>query len=158
MARGVELQLNPETGEFEAVLDSEQESKIQSQLSEDENSNLILPHSEDSKIPAQTFNPYTAEFEWADENMQKLHNLRRKIRSKDADKLKVKENTMKYGLEEIGLSASDLGKTGDSRTGVKSEKDERVGASQLEDYKSTVSDEQWVKLAKWKETKKNNLL
>ncbi len=158
MERGVSLQLNPETGEFEAVPDTGQESKVLSQLSKDENSNLILPHSEDSKIPAQIFNPYTGEFEWADKNMQKLSALRRKIRHENFDKLESKESTMKHGLEEIGLSASDLGKTGDSRTGAKSEKDERVGASQLEDYKSTVSEEQWAKLAKWKEAKKNKSL
>lgn len=155
MARGVELQLNPETGEFEAVPTLNQETEVSAVITKDENGNLVLPQSEESKKPAQTFNPYTAEFEWADENMQKLHNLRRKIRSKDADKLKVKENTMKYGLEEIGLSASDLGKTGDSRTATKSQKDETVGASQLEDYKSLVSAEQWEKLKQWKKSKKS---
>lgn len=155
MARGVELQLNPETGEFEAVPTLNQETEVSAVITKDENGNLVLPQSEESKKPAQVFNPVTGEFEYADKNLQRLTQLRRRIKDTNRDKLKDKESTMKYGLEDIGLSAKDLGKTGDSRTATKSQKDETVGASQLEDYKSLVSAEQWEKLKQWKKSQKS---
>lgn len=51
-----------------------------------------------------------------------------------ADRQKLLEN----GLEEIGLSKDDLGKTGDPRSGEVSDKHKKTAESQTEDAKWSI--------------------
>ncbi len=95
------------------------------------NSNSITK----DKTPEKTFNPETGMFEYADRNMQKLHEARQKLRRENPDYLEVKQKEMSNGLEEIGLSRKDLGKTGNSLTGEVTERHKEVANSQTEDAK-----------------------
>lgn len=87
------------------------------------------------KAPEMTFNPEMGVFEYADKNMQKLHEVRQKLRSENPDYLALKQKEMSRGLEEIGLSREDLGKTGNSLTGEVTERHKKVTNSQIEDAK-----------------------
>ena len=88
-----------------------------------------------SKKPQMKFNPETLVFEYADETMQKIHNLRQKIQAKERDPLESKQKELAQGLNDIGFSTEDMGKTGDSRTGQVTEKHRAIAASQIEDAK-----------------------
>lgn len=162
-----EIELPPESEDI-LLPDSQQESQAPALLDVDENGNIILPHDKDSKEPAKVFNPRVGEFEWADKAMNQLHKLRKKLKGTNQDKLKLKEKIMKRGLDEVGMehkdstgkptiSAQDLGKTGDSLTGTKSKKAELIADSQLEDYKSTVTEQQWKKLEEWQKSRKKQV-
>lgn len=65
----------------------------------------------------------------------KIRDLRAKLRSSNKDPLEVKQEEMSRGLEEIGLSRKDLGKTGNSLTGEVTERHKEVANSQTEDAK-----------------------
>lgn len=94
----------------------------------------INPHK-----PEMQFNKKRSIFEYKNPALRKIAELRSRLKATGSDPLKGKEDRLKLGLEEIGLSADDLGKTGDSRTGEVSEKHKRVASSQIADYKDTSS-------------------
>ena len=61
--------------------------------------------------------------------------LRKRIKDSNIDLLEFKSKSLSSGLEEIGLSKDDLGKTGNSRTGEITEKNRKIAANQTEDAK-----------------------
>ena len=87
------------------------------------------------KAPEWRYNEKTGEFEYADESMRKLHYLRGKLRH--CDPLENKQNYIKQGLEDVGLSGN-MGKTGDSKTGEITEKHKKTSDSQIEDAKEVM--------------------
>lgn len=93
---------------------------------------------ENDKAPKMTFNPEEGVFSYADEHMRKLYEVRQKLHNTNRDPLAVKQEEMARGLEEIGLSRKDLGKTGNSRTGEVSEKHKKTAQSQIEDAKDII--------------------
>lgn len=109
--------LNPETGEFEKAAGTEETVQ------------------ETSKEPGKKFNFETGKFEYADSMLQKIAELRRRLKAENTDPLAAKQSELIIGLEDIGLSKEDLGKTGDSRTGEVSDKHRKVAESQAEDAK-----------------------
>lgn len=90
---------------------------------------------DDNKKPELDFNPETGLIEYADKNLQKIAELRKRKKDSHIDPLEFKAKSLSSGLEEIGLSKDDLGKTGDSRTGEITEKNRKIAASQTEDAK-----------------------
>lgn len=64
--------------------------------------------------------------------------MRQRLKNENIDYLAAKQGAISNGLEEIGLSKEDMGKTGDSSTGEITEKDKRVAKSQIEDAKYTM--------------------
>lgn len=90
------------------------------------------------KTPEKTYNPETGLFEYADRIMQKLHDVRKKLHNRNIDPLAAKQEEMSRGLEEIGLSRKDMGKTGDSSTGEITEKHKKIANSQTEDAKAVM--------------------
>lgn len=93
---------------------------------------------ESSKKPQMKFNHETLEFEYADENIQKIHDLRRRIQAQEHDPLEMKQIELAQGLRDIGFSEKDMGKTGDSRTGQVTERHRAIAASQIEDAKQVM--------------------
>ena len=91
--------------------------------------------SDNNKRPELDFNPETGLIEYADKNLQKITELRKRIQNSNTDPLEIKAKSLSSGLEEIGLSKDDLGKTGDSRTGEITEKNRKIAKSQTEDAK-----------------------
>ncbi len=84
------------------------------------------------------FNPVTGSFEYADKNLQKIHELRQRLHDKNRDPLEAKQSEMRQGLEDIGFSKENIGKTGDSRTGDVTEKHKAIADSQIEDAKAVM--------------------
>ena len=87
------------------------------------------------KAPERRYNEKTGEFEYADESVRKLQELRSKLRY--GDPLENKQNCIRQGLEEVGLSGN-MGKTGDSKTGEITEKHKKTSDSQIEDAKEVM--------------------
>ena len=115
--RGVTLELNPETGELEAVPVTEESNEEKKGFGAKDD---ILLSRENDKEPQKKFSFETGESYYADEKLQKIAEL------------------LENGLEEIGLSKDDLGKTGDSRSGEVSDKHKKVAESQTEDAKWSI--------------------
>lgn len=125
--RGVSLEIDPETGKFVAVADY-------SQQRETSKKEYIL-HSDNKNAPAKKINLELGEEEYVDANLQKIRELRKRLKEESRDPLAAKQELLQRGLEEVGLSKNDLGKTGDSRTGEISDKHKKVANSQSEDAK-----------------------
>ena len=87
------------------------------------------------KAPAMSYNPKTFTFEEVDAKIKELKEKRARLRGLN-DPLANKETELKRGLEEIGLSAKDMGKTADSSTGKVSDKQRKIAESQIEDAKA----------------------
>ncbi len=132
--RGVTLELNPETGEPEAVLVTEESNEEKGFRAKDD----IQLCRENDKLPQRKFNPVTYEFYYADERLQKIAELRKRLHTENNDPLAARQRLLENGLEEIGLSKDDLGKTGDSRCGEVSDKHKKVAESQTEDAKWSI--------------------
>ena len=92
----------------------------------------------DKKTPELDFNPETGLIEYADKNLQKIAELRKRMNDSHIDPLEFKAKSLSSGIEEIGLSKDDLGKTGNSRTGEITEKNRKIAASQTEDAKEAM--------------------
>lgn len=90
---------------------------------------------DDNKKPELDFNPETGLIEYTDKNLQKIAELRKRIKNNNIDPLELKAKSLSSGLEEIGLSRDDLGKTGNSITGEITEKNREIAKSQTEDAK-----------------------
>ncbi len=133
--RGVTLELNPETGELEAVPVTEKsnEEKKGFGIKDD-----ILLSRENDKEPQKKFSFETGESYYADEKLQKIAELRKRLHTENNDSLAAHQRLLENGLEEIGLSKDDLGKTGDSRSGEVSDKHKKVAESQTEDAKWSI--------------------
>lgn len=104
-------------------------------LNETNNSENEFSNIKDDKKPKLDFNPETGLIEYADKNLQKIAELRKRIKNSNIDLLELKAKSLSSGLEEIGLSQDNLGKTGDSRTGEITEKNRKIAKSQMEDAK-----------------------
>ena len=91
--------------------------------------------SDNNKRPELDFNPETGLIEYADKNLQKIAELRKRIKDSNIDLLEFKSKSLSSGLEEIGLSKDNLGKTGNSITGEITEKNKEIAKSQTEDAK-----------------------
>lgn len=111
---------NPETGEFEKAVGTEETAQ------------------EIRKEPGKKFNFETGKFEYADPMLQKIAELRRRLKAENTDPLAAKQSELIIGLEDIGLSKEDLGKTGDSRSGEVSDKHKKAAESQTEDAKWSI--------------------
>ena len=131
--RGVSLEVDPETGELIAVAD---ENAIDHKFF-NQKDDFIL-HSENNKKPVEKFDFDTGEAVYIDKNLQKIKELRQRLKNENIDYLAAKQGAISNGLEEIGLSKEDMGKTGDSQTGEISEKHETIAQSQIEDAKYTI--------------------
>lgn len=90
------------------------------------------------KAPAVNYNPVTGAFDVADAKIKELKEKRARLRGLN-DPLANKETELKRGLEQIGLSAKDMGKTADSSTGKVSDKQRKIAESQIEDAKILMS-------------------
>lgn len=90
------------------------------------------------KSPRKKFNAEKCTFEYADENLQKLHDLRDKLRFSNRDPLADRQREIEHGLEEIRFKKSDMGKTGDSRTGEVTDRHKKIADSQVEDAKADI--------------------
>ena len=124
------------------------DSETNQEVVEEKKSKKMSPREE--YYSKMTFNPETATFDIADENIKKIRELRSRLKENNRDPLADKEHEMKLGLNEMefseedkkqGLnnlefSEKDMGKTGDSRTGEVSEKHKKIARSQVEDAKS----------------------
>ena len=132
--RGVTLELNPETGELEAVPVTEESNEEKGFGAK----NDILLSRENDKQPQKKFNFETGESYYADERLQKIAELRKRLHTENNDPLAARQRLLENGLEEIGLSKDDLGKTGDSRSGEVSDKHKKVAESQTEDAKWSI--------------------
>lgn len=132
--RGVTLELNPETGELEAVPVTEESNEEKGFGAK----NDILLSRENDKQPQKKFNFETGESYYADERLQKIAELRKRLYTENNDPLAARQRLLENGLEEIGLSKDDLGKTGDSRSGEVSDKHKKVAESQTEDAKWSI--------------------
>ena len=128
---GVSLLYNPLTDEFEAVADDSADKK-EKNVPQPE---IFFPHEESGRRPLKKFNFETGEFSYADDNLQKIHEARKQQRSTNRDRLTDKQRLMEQGLEEIGLTKKDLGKTADPKTGQISDIHRQTAASQIEDAK-----------------------
>lgn len=132
--RGVTLELNPETGELEAVPVTEESNEEKGFGAK----NDILLSRENDKQPQKKFNFETGESYYADERLQKISELRKRLYTENNDPLAARQRLLENGLEEIALSKDDLGKTGDSRSGEVSDKHKKVAESQTEDAKWSI--------------------
>lgn len=126
--RGVSLEVDPETGELVAIAD-ENVGEILSQRRA-ERFEITREH---EKQPRKYVDLSLGEEQYVDDSLQKIKELRAKLKSENNDPLEVKQIMMQRGLEEIGLSKEDLGKTGDSRSGEVTDKHKKIAASQVED-------------------------
>ena len=90
------------------------------------------------KSPQQQFNAEKGTLEYADENLQKLQELRKKMHFSNRDPLADRQREIELGLEEIGFKKSDMGKTGDSRTGEVTDRHKKIADSQVEDAKEDI--------------------
>lgn len=133
--RGVTLELNPETGELEAVPVTEESNEEKKRFGA---KNDILLSRENDKEPQKKFSFETGESYYADERLQKIAELRKRLHTENNDPLAARQRLLENGLEEIGLSKDDLGKTGDSRSGEVSDKHKKVAESQTEDAKWSI--------------------
>lgn len=75
------------------------------------------------------------EEQYVDKNLQKIKELRQRLKNENIDYLAARQGTISNGLEEIGLSKEDMGKTGESSTGKITEKHKTIAKSQIEDAK-----------------------
>ena len=132
-SRGVSLEVDSETGELIAVADENATDHKFSNQKDD-----FILHSENNKKPVEKFDFNTGEAVYVDKNLQKIKELRQRLKNENIDYLAAKQGAISNGLEEIGLSKEDMGKTGDSSTGEITEKDKRVAKSQIEDAKYTM--------------------
>ncbi len=157
--RGVILEEDPETGELRAVADSNTaavedneekfdkygrlkntnyvEGESEKQQSESKTKEYIL-HSENEHSPSKKVNLELGEEQYVDDNLQKIKELRERLKDEHRDYLEDKQNFIANGLEEIGLSKEDMGKTGNSQTGRISEKQKTIAKSQMEDAKDAM--------------------
>lgn len=119
---------NIKSGEF---LTDEQLKELLGQELEPEKSPVV------GRQPAESFNPVTMKFEAVDEKIRELREKRNKLKEQN-DPLEGKQAEMKRGLEEIGLSDRQMGKTGNSVTGEISEKHRQTAESQIEDAKQVM--------------------
>ena len=78
------------------------------------------------------------EEQYVDNNLQKIKELRKRLKDEHRDYLEDKQNFIANGLEEIGLSKENMGKTGNSQTGKISEKQKTIAKSQMEDAKDAM--------------------
>ena len=90
------------------------------------------------KSPRKKFNAEKGTLEYADENLQKLQELRKKMHFSNRDPLTNRQREIELGLEEIGFEKSDMGKTGDSRTGEVTDRHKKIADSQVEDAKADI--------------------
>lgn len=107
--RGVTLELNPETGELEAVPVTEESNEEKKGFGAKDD---ILLSRENDKEPQKKFSFETGESYYADEKLQKIAELRKRLHTENNDPLAARQKLLENGLEEIGLSKDDLGKTG----------------------------------------------
>ena len=133
-ARGVSLELDPETGELVGVADSNQKDVENEKKQQIIKSKEYILHSENKHMPEKV-NLELGEEQYVDDNLQKIRELRKKQKNENVDYLAGKQNFISRGLEEIDLSKNDMGKTGNSLTGTVSDKDKEVSDSQIEDAK-----------------------
>ncbi len=133
--RGVTLELNPEIGELEAVPVTEESNEEKKGFGAKDD---ILLSRENDKQPQRKFNFETGEFYYANERLQKIAELRKRLHTENNDPLAARQKLLENGLEEIGLSKDDLGKTGDSRNGEVSDKHKKTAKSQTEDAKWSI--------------------
>ena len=131
--RGVSLEVDSETGELIAVADENATDHKFSNQRDD-----FILHSENNKKPVEKFDFNTGEAVYVDKNLQKIKELRQRLKNENIDYLAAKQGAISNSLEEIGLSKEGMGKTGDSSTGEITEKDKRVAKSQIEDAKYTM--------------------
>lgn len=104
-------------------------------LSSLDNAENEFSNIKDNIKPELDFNPETGLIEYADKNLQKIAELRKRIKDSNIDLLEFKSKSLSSGLEEIGLSKDNLGKTGNSITGEITEKNREIAKSQTEDAK-----------------------
>lgn len=157
--RGVKLVEDPETGELIAVADTNTateeendekfdkygrlknpnyvEGESEKQQSVSKSKEYIL-HSENNHRPAKKVNLELGEEQYVDDNLQKIKELRQRLKDEHRDYLEDKQNFIANGLEEIGLSKEDMGKTGNSQTRKISEKQKTIAKSQMEDAKDAM--------------------
>lgn len=157
--RGVILEEDPETGELRAVADPNVatnednetkfdkygrlknsnyvEGKSEKQQSVSKSKEYIL-HSENEHSPSKKVSLELGEEQYVDDNLQKIKKLRKRLKDEHRDYLEDKQNFIANGLEEIGLSKEDMGKTGNSQTGEISEKHKKIARSQAEDAKDAI--------------------
>ena len=136
-SRGVSLEFDPETGEFVGVAD---ESAYKEKTVKREKRDYILLHSDNNQKPVEKVGLESGEAAYVDENLQKIRELRRRLKSR-RDPLAYKQEISALGLEETGLSREDMGKTGDSRTGEVTERHRQAAESQIEDAKYAMREE-----------------
>ncbi len=156
--RGVKLVEDPETGELIAVADTntateeENEEKFdkygrlknpnyvegESERQSSSKSNEYILPSGDNHKPAKKVSLELGEEQYVDDNLQKIKELRKRLKDEHRDYLEDKQNFIANGLEEIGLSKEDMGKTGNSQTGKISEKQKTIAKSQMEDAKDAI--------------------
>ncbi len=157
--RGVILEEDPETGELRAVADSNTaavedneekfdkygrlknanyvEGESEKQQSVSKSKEYIL-HSENEHSPSKKVSLELGEEQYVDNNLQKIKELRKRLKDEHRDYLEDKQNFIANGLEEIGLSKENMGKTGNSQTGKISEKQKTIAKSQMEDAKDAM--------------------
>lgn len=157
--RGVKLVEDPETGELIAVADTNTatdvdneekfdkygrlknpnyaENESEKQVSTSKPNEYIL-HSGNNHKPAKKVSLELGEEQYVDDNLQKIKELRKRLKEEHRDYLEDKQNFIANGLEEIGLSKEDMGKTGNSQTGKISEKQKTTAKSQMEDAKDAM--------------------
>ncbi len=133
--RGVTLELNPETGELEAVPVTEERDEEKKGFGVKDDIQLSQ---ENDKEPQKKFSFETGESYYADEKLQKIAELRKRLHTENNDPLAARQKLLENGLEEIGLPKNDLGKTGDSRSGEISDKHKKTAESQTEDAKWSI--------------------
>ena len=113
------------------------EGESEKQQSVSKSKEYIL-HSENEHSPSKKVSLELGEEQYVDDNLQKIKELRKRLKDEHRDYLEDKQNFIANGLEEIGLSKEDMGKTGNSQTGKISEKQKTIAKSQMEDAKDAM--------------------
>jgi len=113
---------------------TEEQLKDLFEKTEETSENALPENLAQGKEPAMSFNPVTMAFEPVDIKIKELREKRNRLKHQ-SDPLAEKEGEIKRGLEEIGLPAENMGKTGDSRTGKVTDEQKKVAESQTEDAK-----------------------
>lgn len=152
-SRGVSLEVDPETGELIAVADTEANEDIGTKFDrygrlknsnyaeneetkhKDSKPKEFIIHSKNKQMPAKKISLELGEEQYVDKNLQKIKELRQRLKNENIDYLAARQGTISNGLEEIGLSKEDMGKTGESSTGKITEKHKTIAKSQIEDAK-----------------------